>query len=812
MASPGTPKPPRWLRLQVGKEHPTALALLGITALVLALFRQAVFAGQVLYERDIHLYRFEQLFSLAATVRSGSWPIWDRLVSFGQPLLATSDAEVLYPTTWLSLVMTPGAAYTAFVVLHLVFSGLGAYRLAAALGVSRGGSFCAAALWITSGPLLSVVDAYHHFAGVCWLPWVVLAGVRATGRPRLRQGLWLSVALAGLVLAGSADMAVLAGLTVAIVFLGRTDWRSLSGPGNRRLAACALGSVILALGLSAAQWMPTMDLALHSARRGLPEHDRAYFSVHPLRTLETVVPIRLHELPLGPGTRKLFFEEHREPFLRSLYLGLPALALVAAAVFSHRRRLLAFLALVGGGSLLVGLGRHFVAQEMLVTLLPPLRALRYPEKALLGTAFAWSLLGGLGLDEWRSGVQGGALRWRVALPMGAALLCGFSGLWLLGQPGLLGGTIGNSLPDSPDPFLASVRLRLGLTLGLSVVALAAVFGPGGPRRQRWRIPLLVALSVGDLVIQNQSLNPTAFQRLLTYRPPYIEVVRRTPLCRLHVIDYDVAGKPERLLGRRNPYQLARHLPDWPVRVSGALAMRMLAVPPVAGGWGIEGSFEKDARGLFPPYLRELTRAALDLEETPVFSRLLRAAAVTHVVSLHELTNPGLAPVSTFPGMFVDPIRIYRVEEPLPRTYAVSGVRVADGRQAVETLLSWHFDLAREVVLTSGAESRPAPGFEGKSRIVWLGADRMRLEARLSHDGFVVLVEAYDPGWHATVDGRPARVLRANLAFRAIPVPAGEHVLELVYRPTPLRLGGSISLLALLLLGVAGWISARRTRS
>jgi len=778
-------------------------------ALVLVLFHQAVFSGRVLYERDIHLNRFEQMQSLVAALGSGSWPLWDRFVSFGQPMLANPEVEVLYPTTWLNLVMPPWTAFTAFVVVHLVLSGLGAYLLAAALGLSRGGGFTTAALWITSGPLLSVVDAYHHFAGACWIPWVVLAAVRATELPTIRRSLGLGVTLVGLVLAGSADMAILAGLIVALVFLGRTTWRTLFGRFDRRLLACATGAVVMALGLTAVQWLPTLEVARRSSRRELSKHDRAYFSVHPIRALQVVVPIRLHELPLGPGVREVVFEEHREPFLRSLYLGLPALALVAAGLFSRRRRLVGFLVLVGGGSLLFGLGRHFVAQELLATLVPPLRSLRYPEKALLGTAFAWSLLGGLGFDTWRSAAHRPALQWRVALPMAVALLCGFSGLFVLGHPGLLGGAIGGGAPAAVVlPLLAPARLHLELTLVLSLAAVVVLFVGGGARRPGWRAPLLLALSVGDLVIQNQSLNPTAFQQLFTYRPPYIEQIRRTPLCRLHVIDYDVIGKAQRLLGRANAFELARHLPDWPTRVSGALAMRMLAVPPVAGGWGIEGSFEKDARGLFPPYLRELARAALDLEETPVFSRLLRAAAVTHVVSLHELTNPGLVPVSVFPGLFVDPIRIYRVEAPLPRTYAVSGVRVADGHRAIETLLSWHFDLAREVMLTSGAESRPVAGFEGESRIVRIGADRMELEARLSHDGFVVLVEAYDPGWHATVDGRPARVLRANLAFRAIPVTAGEHRIELVYRPTSVYLGGSVSLLALVFL-VAVWVATRR---
>ena len=160
---------------------------------------------------------------------------------------------------------------------------------------------------------------------------------------------------------------------------------------------------------------------------------------------------------------------------------------------------------------------------------------------------------------------------------------------------------------------------------------------------------------------------------------------------------------------------------------------------------------------------------------------------------------GFELVATYPGLFSDPIRVYRVPDPLPRTYAVSGVRVAEGVGALELLLDTSFEPRRELILSgAGVESLPVKEtFSGTSRILDYAPDQVRIEARLNQPGYLVLVDGYDPGWSATVDGKPAEVLRANLAFRAVELPAGSHLVVLSYWPRSLSLGLIISAIALL---------------
>ena len=77
--------------------------------------------------------------------------------------------------------------------------------------------------------------------------------------------------------------------------------------------------------------------------------------------------------------------------------------------------------------------------------------------------------------------------------------------------------------------------------------------------------------------------------------------------------------------------------------------------------------------------------------------------------------------------------------------------------------------------------------------------------------YVVLVEAHDPSWRATVDGRPAEVLRANVGFRAVATPAGSHRVVFTYRPRAAVVGLAASIATLALCAACPCVRARPTR-
>lgn len=91
---------------------------------------------------------------------------------------------------------------------------------------------------------------------------------------------------------------------------------------------------------------------------------------------------------------------------------------------------------------------------------------------------------------------------------------------------------------------------------------------------------------------------------------------------------------------------------------------------------------------------------------------------------------------------------------------------------------------------------------------------IRVQADAQQPGYLAVAESWHPGWRVTVDGRPAQMLKANVAFMAVRLDAGKHDVLYSYRPpSGLLLGWAGSIVTILALAVwkmaAGRIHAQQ---
>jgi hypothetical protein len=107
------------------------------------------------------------------------------------------------------------------------------------------------------------------------------------------------------------------------------------------------------------------------------------------------------------------------------------------------------------------------------------------------------------------------------------------------------------------------------------------------------------------------------------------------------------------------------------------------------------------------------------------------------------------------------------------------------------------------------DASPAPPEPSETvRITHHGPLRVEILAALRRPGFVILADAYHPGWRLAIDGAPAPVLRANRAMRGAAVGAGVHRLVYTYEPSSLRAGAALSAAGLVALAGLGFWSRR----
>jgi len=177
--------------------------------------------------------------------------------------------------------------------------------------------------------------------------------------------------------------------------------------------------------------------------------------------------------------------------------------------------------------------------------------------------------------------------------------------------------------------------------------------------------------------------------------------------------------------------------------------------------------------------------------------------ITFIVRGITLREPRTA---TFDTVTVDPdfaltysgdVKIYRNRRVLPRAFLVHRAVTADDETVIAALENpaFHPDETVYLALSQPWTGKPSPtANEGTVVIRRYAPERIELDVSTRSSAYLVLTDSYYPGWRAWVDGQPAPILRADLLFRAVQVPAGEHHVRFAFQPSSLRWGALISLL------------------
>ena len=95
---------------------------------------------------------------------------------------------------------------------------------------------------------------------------------------------------------------------------------------------------------------------------------------------------------------------------------------------------------------------------------------------------------------------------------------------------------------------------------------------------------------------------------------------------------------------------------------------------------------------------------------------------------------------------------------------------------------------KRVVLADGEPWQNSGDGTGAAQVVKYAAEEVVVAVETSEPAYLVLSDSYYPGWSATLDGEEIPIHKADVAFRAVAVPAGEHQVVFRYLPTHFWVG------------------------
>jgi hypothetical protein len=160
-----------------------------------------------------------------------------------------------------------------------------------------------------------------------------------------------------------------------------------------------------------------------------------------------------------------------------------------------------------------------------------------------------------------------------------------------------------------------------------------------------------------------------------------------------------------------------------------------------------------------------------------------------------------------------PLFVYRVRDALPPVYFASRLVLATAPDEVfRSITRADFSPGADVVVEAmPSEWQPTNATPSGDVHVVSWTDRtIELLVGATGPEFLVVNDSYFPGWVATIDGRFAPIVRANYLARGVVIGAGNHRVEMVYRPRSLLVGVAISIATAVLLTASLGVSSRRS--
>ncbi len=746
-------------------------------------------------------YRFA-----AEQLRQGTIPLWNPHLYSGTPFAADIQSGLFYPVNLLIFFLVPELTYNwlqYLAIFHFWLAGLTMYLCLrwlyppartkpgnvdgsrpASIVISPVAAFAGAIAFEFSDLFIVHFGNLNMIAVAAWLPLIFLLFHLSLTQSSYGLAAASGAVLAVATLAGHIQITLFILLTLGLYTLWHilvefqasqatietSHVSSISAKPPRgtfhglrftptltllRPFLFLLTTLLITIGLSALLLFPAYEMSQYTLRAELTYPEAARYSLHPVQMIGLLVPDYFGRDPAlhwGPWER-----------VETGYIGLMTLILALIGALLYRGRIKGFFIGLGIIALLLALGGYSLLHGWLYAAMPGFDQLRAPARFILLLDFSLAALAAFGLNQ-------------------------------LIQP---------TFDEKTGRVLPKLLKYLSWVLG-GLIIVAAPLSYYALLVTQDRNPVIfnraAAAAAGVATFAFFAIAALVVLYLINKRWLYEwaagVVVSLVIMLDLFTVGANVdVGHTDPTAGFDHPEALAflQNDPD-PYRIEVTTDVWHVWQPNTALLAGLY-----DAWGLYNP----LTLAAPTRyweDAPPRSSGRYNLLGIKYIIASKAGAPADGDIVPVFDG---DPaVNIYLNQAALPRALFVGWtVVVPDQEAAWEAVRAEDFDPATTVVLEEGQSLDINPN--STLAILRYDPDTVTIAVETDRPGYLVLPDAYYPGWQATVDGQLAPIQRANYAFRAVYVPTGEHTVQFSFEPVIWTVGLLVS--GVTVLGLVVWV-------
>jgi hypothetical protein len=756
--------------------------------------------GQFLLNQNSDQYKAGYAFRefAASTLRTtGHFPLWNPYLFGGLPYIAAMHGDIFYPTFLLRMILPTDVAMTWGFIIHIFLSGLFTYGFLRAIRYSFYGALAGGIAYMMSGQIASYVSPGHDgklFVSALFplVLWMLHLGFRQG-----KNWSWGAFALiVGLCVLSPHPQLLQYTLLASGAYSLFLAFASLDGvklPRDvaiKRLGA-ALLAVIVGLAIGAVQYLPVQEYVKWSPRAGgFGDYGAAAtaYAWPPEELLNTYLP-QFSGMLNNYWGRNLMH-------LHSDYAGVVVLMLAGAAFIGlrndpHRKQIIFWSAALLV-SLLWSLGGATPFYRIPYALVPGTKYFRAPATIFFVGTLALAILACAGTERF--------LQERVSRKYLLSWAIGGLVIALLASVGALT-SIAESFADERlvDRVQANnSALVLGAWRSFAFVLLvlglwfATTRGKVSSTAVGWALVALMAVDLWTVEHVYWMFMPPA--KVIYASDPIVEMLKKEPQP-VRVLPLQV-----RPTAQRDVFLSADGLMSHRIRnVMGYHGNQIGRYDELIGNSSTDNRF-------IVPNVMQLTN-----------TRYL----LTNIPELPFIGNTTLAkgPVVNASG---DTVYLYRLNSENPYSWVTPVAVKAPDEQVLATILNSRFDITRaalfdtsaNVAVAQGVQSLPNPlAIKTSVRHYEPGRVQIDLSAPAPEGSSLVVSENYYPGWVASVDGKPARIGRADYTMIGVELPQGARSVELNFTSPTYEKGKMITWVAIalgfLMLGAGMWRDRRR---